>query len=360
MYTNYFFARFLLLWLYFSVLSEAIFAQDSLLIDHILLIDTLQNSVVARLQDSMLVQFDAASIPAVTFQAKTEGSQVRSVLLQLEGPLEFRNVENLAPFTLFGNQGDLFSGRVLPPGDYTISAQAFTEQNAGGTAGLPLEISFRVLPPPRIDSILLINAFANARVRPIELGDTLDIAETGRSINFEVLVKQANSVSFRLENSQGEIIEERVESILPYALFGDSPRGVFVPWEAIPGHYLLSLQAFGEKLASGARGDSVLIAFTIVDSDLSEDSNEKTLAWQVFPNPFQDQLQVKLKDAPAPKKFYLEIRDQYGRIVKSIPCSSDTLPQVLRLSTEEFEIGTYYLILSDRERVWNFQRLRKL
>jgi hypothetical protein len=60
---------------------------------------------------------------------------VGSVKLVILGPLSLSRLENVAPYALFGDIGGDYIGKLLPPGYYKVSAQAFSLANMGGTAG---------------------------------------------------------------------------------------------------------------------------------------------------------------------------------------------------------------------------------
>jgi hypothetical protein len=53
-------------------------------------------------------------------------------------------VDNTAPFALYGDNGGDYRGKILPAGDYTLSATAWTEANASGTKGPTYTIHFKV------------------------------------------------------------------------------------------------------------------------------------------------------------------------------------------------------------------------
>jgi hypothetical protein len=90
----------------------------------------------------------------VTIRAETFGD-VQSVKLGLEGPtqLSFTKVENIVPYTLFGDNsetGDVF-GQTFESGSYTVTAQAYSELYAGGAASDIKSVDFIVsapTPPP--------------------------------------------------------------------------------------------------------------------------------------------------------------------------------------------------------------------
>jgi len=83
----------------------------------------------------------------VNIRAETIG-HVKSVGLSLVGPVSVRQqrVENVAPWSLFGDVNGDFNRAVLQPGKYSISAEPFSEMNAQGKAGEIMSLQFQVPP----------------------------------------------------------------------------------------------------------------------------------------------------------------------------------------------------------------------
>ena len=83
---------------------------------------------------------------SVNIRVDTFGN-VKSVKLTLEGPIQFIKIENVAPYALFGDKNGVFNGKVLTSGSYTVTAQAFSELDAGGLASDIKSVSFTISPP---------------------------------------------------------------------------------------------------------------------------------------------------------------------------------------------------------------------
>jgi hypothetical protein len=56
-------------------------------------------------------------------------------------------VENAAPWSLFGDIDGDFYGVVLKPGQYNITAEPFSEINAGGLPGYKMTMQFEIPEP---------------------------------------------------------------------------------------------------------------------------------------------------------------------------------------------------------------------
>lgn len=72
---------------------------------------------------------------------------VGMVITDMNGNPVFGQMENSAPYAVFGNYGNDFDPGTLPAGMYTISAVAFTENNGQGTASPIASVDFIVVGP---------------------------------------------------------------------------------------------------------------------------------------------------------------------------------------------------------------------
>ncbi|KKK54064.1 hypothetical protein LCGC14_3088500, partial [marine sediment metagenome] len=85
--------------------------------------------------------------------SKTLPDFIGSLKIEMEGPLTTTRIENNRPYTLFANNSVNLFGRAFPNGSYRLMATPFTQANAQGTAGAPLEINFEVIGTPASDAM---------------------------------------------------------------------------------------------------------------------------------------------------------------------------------------------------------------
>lgn len=114
---------------------------DSLGVLELVWVNTVTNMDIGKVTSRCEACFDL-SIP-VSLRADTFGD-VNSVLMQLEGPLTFSNLENNMPFTLFRDVNNEYRGKIFKPGVYTISVQAFSAPGGNGLASEPFSIDFEI------------------------------------------------------------------------------------------------------------------------------------------------------------------------------------------------------------------------
>ena len=116
--------------------------RPNLSVTGLVLYDNASGEDVAGLTDGAVVS--AQSSARLNIRADTSGS-VGSVRLELSGQETASRTENMAPWYLFGDQGNR-GARAFPAGSYTVMATPYSEPRAGGTAGDTLRVSFRVKP----------------------------------------------------------------------------------------------------------------------------------------------------------------------------------------------------------------------
>lgn len=138
------------LWISFLLVcyANALWAQP--VITSFTLIDADANQPIAAF-DPLLsgAVLNLPSLPTrrLNVRANTLPATVGSVRFGLDGNPNVRT-ENVAPYALAGdNDGDYLSWTPAV-GPHTLTATAYTQANAGGTAGLPLEITFIVTDQP--------------------------------------------------------------------------------------------------------------------------------------------------------------------------------------------------------------------
>ncbi len=113
-------------------------------VDGLFVFDADSNTSAFELTDGG--SFNAGDVPAnATIVANASGG-TESVAFLLTGPggLSVSSVENVAPYSIFANDGDDYFGDALPVGDYSLSVTPYSQDNASGTAGSTIVLSFSI------------------------------------------------------------------------------------------------------------------------------------------------------------------------------------------------------------------------
>ena len=110
-----------------------------------ILVDTSNQSQVATLTNGMTVTLDqpASGSYGIRVELATNAG-VGSVHFELTGPKTVSQTENIAPYSLYGDNGTDLNGEGLPTGMYTLRATAYSESGRGGDELQVLEVSFTV------------------------------------------------------------------------------------------------------------------------------------------------------------------------------------------------------------------------
>ena len=109
------------------------------------LVDASDQTILATLTVGAEIELDdpANGSYGIRVDLATD-AEVGSVLLELSGAKTVSQTENIAPYSLYGDDGTNLNGESLPAGSYTLRATAFSESGGGGDELQVLEVSFTV------------------------------------------------------------------------------------------------------------------------------------------------------------------------------------------------------------------------
>ncbi|SOD80271.1 choice-of-anchor Q domain-containing protein [Spirosoma fluviale] len=218
-------------------------------------------------------QIDLSQLPTrrINIQARTEPTEVGSVVFQLSGQQTRQQVENIAPYALFGDDN---KGSYLPwtpaLGSYTLTATPYSEAGGTGTASTPLTVSFTVVEPvnpQRLAHLYLINADTDQPIQELTNGQQLDLSllpTKNLAIQAVTDPTVVGSVVFALSGQQSH---QQVETIAPYALFGDN-QGDYSGWTPPLGNYTLTATPFSGAGGTGSIGTALSVSFTVIESTM--------------------------------------------------------------------------------------------
>lgn len=113
------------------------------------LINAKNNAVIRTLSQGEVINLDNLPSRHLNIRANTLPAKTGSVKFVLNGPENFQNLEEEAPYALFGDQKGHYNDWNPTPGLYTLTAIPYSRGQGGGTAGQPLQLSFRIFIPGR-------------------------------------------------------------------------------------------------------------------------------------------------------------------------------------------------------------------
>ena len=223
-------------------------------------------------------------------RAETNGA-VESVKFTINGPVNETRTENNPVWALFGNEGNSYNGKRLPPGSYSVVARPYSEKEATGTAGKEMRVNFVIrqadatpfptpVPPSPtpyptqaptsglviVNSLVLVDAATNTDIQNGFSCGRFLCAHDASLVDVRADVSAAaKSVKFTLT---GPIEESRVENTAPFVLFGNS-AGNYNGRNLLPGDYTLKVQPYGASDASGRSDGISTIQFTVPDLSIT-------------------------------------------------------------------------------------------
>lgn len=239
------------------------------------------------------LDLDRYSVFAQVNPNHSQSGSVKSIKFE---SAQSNRVENVAPYALFGDHNGVVFGRDLKPGDYKIKATAYAQGGAKGNAIQSTGLNYTVVdavadavadaPLPASDSLIRFS-LVNAKTKDIvvedlgansniELGN-LDLDKFSVFAQLDTKNPKAKSVeSIKFESSFGG----RVESVAPYALFGDS-NGMVYGRDLISGDHKIKATAYSRD---GARGEAIeaLNLNFMVDGDQLKSSGVTSQSFQAF------------------------------------------------------------------------------
>ena len=107
------------------------------------LIDAESQTTVADLIPGLSVELSEGKEYAIRADYNREYA-IGSVSLKLAGPKNVSRIENVAPFSLYGDTGRRLHGKSLPAGQYVLTATAYMGKKAGGAMMEERHVSFIV------------------------------------------------------------------------------------------------------------------------------------------------------------------------------------------------------------------------
>ena len=147
------------------------------------LVDASGQTVLATLTDGIVVELEDPASGSYAIRADVDsGSAVGSVYLELTGAKSVSQTENIAPYSLYGDEGeDALHGESLPVGGYDLQATAYSEKDRGGDEMGTLAVSFTVPAPDPAD------------LAPSNL--TAEVGDDGVALSWEAPASDSDSVS---------------------------------------------------------------------------------------------------------------------------------------------------------------------
>jgi hypothetical protein len=120
--------------------------QPSFSVQSFTLVNAETNQDISSLNDGDIIDLAALGNILLSARATTSPGFIGSIIMELDGPVMHQQLENRLPYSLFGdNPPGEYSGRMLSPGQYTLTATPYSDMSGQGFTGTPLTITFTVV-----------------------------------------------------------------------------------------------------------------------------------------------------------------------------------------------------------------------
>ena len=184
---------------------------------------------------------------------RADASASDSVVFQLDG-VTIR-VENVAPYTVAGNDGDTYYPWTPSAGAHLLMVTPYSGPNGSGVAGTSKAVNFTVT-GPSVQALHVVDAANGDEIAGLIDGAIVDL-KTPLSVRADA---SAGSVVFKLDG-----VTVQTENTAPYSVAGNN-GDVYNPWKPALGSHKLEVIPYGSGNGRGVQGDSITVSFTVVNT----------------------------------------------------------------------------------------------
>ncbi len=216
------------------------------------------------LSDAQVLNLATLPTSKLSIRANTSGA-VGSVVFTLNG--QAASTESVVPYALLGDSRGNYTIWTPTPGEYTVTATAFSESQGRGSQLSSASLTFTVIDEPVVDppqdpedsvitGFVLVDADTDEIiVDPLLNNAVIDLSQTPRINVVANAQPEVSSVRFGLNQNPNF----QTESYAPFALAGDN-SGNFKPWKPTVGTYTITATGFNQKSGQGeALGERSLV-----------------------------------------------------------------------------------------------------
>ena len=285
-------------------------------------------------------------------------ASVGSLDFNLNGPFIHRKTESNAPYAIFGNVGNDYTGRIFPPGNYELTVTPYSQPGRTGVAGEPTKIGFTITNNAILDNFAVIgfdlyDAVTDSKIMDLIDGTVINLGTLDHNdltVLINTLPDFVGSVKVEL---MGPVNNMRIENSRPYTLFENNSVNYYGR-AFLPGSYTLMATPYSDRNAQGSSGTSLTVNFTVEDNwvDLKKAVAENHTS--VYPVPFVDNFFVKNLNAGNLSAKLFNLQGQ--TIALNAYAKEDGLSVITPATLRE---GIYILKLYDEGKLLKTVRVQK-
>jgi hypothetical protein len=222
------------------------------------LIDAASDKRILKIDDGAVI--DPAGIVSGEYSLEAvPGGNAQSVRFKIGGVTQ---VENSAPYALFGNKGGNFDGTDLPSGPQSVTIETFSGKNATGTriATESIDFSFGSSGSGQGDGVYdLVVSAARSRSGAVDLEDA---TLSGDAFVFVAGAEDARKVSFWLDDTGATGAADQVENTSWHDFAGTAADGRAQAWDTTDlseGHHSITAEIIAADGSRHLISDSFVI-----------------------------------------------------------------------------------------------------
>ncbi len=196
------------------VINFQVVDSDDFAVSQFNLVDENFNVLIEGIQEGQVIDLSTFDVDEFNIEAVVEGEGDESVLFRLAGPFDLVRSENVAPYTIFGDDPNLGTNfaQALPTGSYSLRAIPYSEDLGDlgdGGLGVSLAVNFEV-----------VESTARRALRGTADVSMLSVYPNPAQINESVTVFMESNIEGRVQirmiNQTGQLIQD---------IFADSKGG---------------------------------------------------------------------------------------------------------------------------------------
>ena len=254
------------------------------------------DQLITVLSEGDRISFDQIGSKNLAIRAVTFPEEVGSVKIKIAGDLTYERIENIEPYTSFGDRQGDFVGREFPFGNFIISATAFSEAKGQGDVGNTTTLNFVLF--EEINNFSLIDATNDVELGVLSDFNIVNTGVTGTNLNLKANTdddSRIGSIEFVLETTDISVtptglVLQKTENIPPFALFGDNGMTDFKDGFFAENFYLLTATPYSKRNLQGVAGIPTQLIFAVSDNgglpNVSAFLDGNTTV-NVYPNPLE-------------------------------------------------------------------------
>lgn len=189
----------------FSLISNS---APTLSITELILVNATTDQLLGTLNEGAVINLSAYPVGTIFTVLANVGGSVESVKLVLSGAKSKTQIESLAPYGLYGDQGANYYGEAFVAGNYKIVATPYSADGGGGQAGSNFEVNFSVVNALNKPSVAFNNQAIQTEAKVAEVIKVYPNPIRDEEVTLEFSEKLTGTVKYYIFDAQNKLLAE--------------------------------------------------------------------------------------------------------------------------------------------------------